>query len=251
MRYKTQKCLMSERAVRERVRKRGPHHPITTTQVLLQVRPIHQPQCKDLATSNMELNAAVRDAWGSPPNTVPSPLSSRKASKRLHSAPKPSSFKSTFKIYTPLKSYTLDLNLQHSLQPCSPSSTMIQTLSIPSRPQTACVARQVSTSTTATVRKDIQSSRNTYTSDLKHVACHAGFKTQGKSRLSQNPLDPFRESGGFQLRTDTQLEEYKQSLMQAIICTSPSEERKNRRTSWKPKVKGAPVKNPELGGKTF
>ncbi|KAK3529490.1 hypothetical protein QTP70_031730 [Hemibagrus guttatus] len=258
-RYTAQKCVMtpSERAVRERVRKRGPHQPITTTQVLLKVRPNRQTECKDLATSNMELNATVRDAWGPAPTIASSSPPAPKASKRSQSAPKPSSFKGMLKIYTPLKSHALDLNLQHSPHCSIPSSPLMQTFPKPRRPQTACRARQVGNSTTTTTttnsQEDIQSSGNTFLrTELKHVGSYVGFEIPGKSRQPHNPLDPFRESGGFQLWTDTQLEEYKQAQMQANTYTLSKEEKKRQcRTSWKTKAKVAPSKPSELEEETF
>ncbi|KAG7324841.1 hypothetical protein KOW79_011157 [Hemibagrus wyckioides] len=257
-RYATQKCVMtpSERAVRERVRKRGPHQPITTTQILLKVRPSRQTERKDLATSNMKLNAAVRDAWGPAPTTASSPPPAPKASKRPQSTPKPSSFKGMLKIYTPLKSHTLDLNLQHSPHRSIPSSPLMQTFPKPRRPQTACRARQVgcsnTTTTTTTSQEDIQSSGNTFLrTELKHVGSYVGFEIPGKYR-PQNPLDPFRESGGFQLRTDTQLEEYKQAQMQASTYTLSKEEKKRQcRTTWKTNAKVTPSKASELEEEPF
>lgn len=258
-RYATQKYVMtqSERAVRERVRKRGPHQPITTTQVLLKVHPSRQPECKDLATSNMELNAAVLDAWGPPPTRTSSPNPALKASNRPYSAPKQPSFKGMLKIYTPLKTHTRDLNLQHSLHPSIPSPALIQTFPKSRRPQTACAVCQVSNSTTTNTQEDIQNSGNTFMrSKLKHAGRHVDFEIPEISRQSQNPLDPYQESGGFQLRTDTQLEEYKQAQaqVQAQVNTytlSIEEKKKQCRTSWKQKVKVAPIKAPELGDETF
>lgn len=54
----------SEKAVRDRIRKRGPHHPMTLDMILLRATSSKYGQCDDLARSNMELNARVRDAWG-------------------------------------------------------------------------------------------------------------------------------------------------------------------------------------------
>lgn len=245
----TQKSVMtpSERAVRERVRKRGPHKPITTTQVLLKVRPT--PQCKDLATSNMELNATVRDAWGPSANGATSPP--QKAYQRPHSAPKPSSFKGMLKIYTPLKTCTPGPKLQYSLHPSSPSPTLIQKSK---RPQTACGVHLNSNSnisTTNTTQKVIQSHGNAFmSSELKHTSRHVDFDISGKSRHFHNPLDPFREGGGFQLRTDTQLEEYKRTQTQTNAL--PKEEKKRQgRTSWTPKVKVAPLRVPKQDEDTF
>lgn len=255
---------LSETAVRERVKKRGPHQPITTTRVLLKVRPSHQPECKDLATSNMELNATVRDAWGPPPTRSSSPPLVLKASKRPHSAPKASSFKGMLKIYTPLKTHMLDLNLQHSLHPSVQSPALIQTSPKSRRPQTACVVHRVGSSTTntsatfttsttsTTTQKDIQSSQNTFMgTESKHTSRHVDFKIPEKPRQSQTSLDPFRESGGFHLRTDTQLEEYKQAQTQVNTYMPPKNEKKRQcRTSWKPNVKVAPVKSPGLDEET-
>lgn len=236
----------SERAVRERVRNRGSHQPITTTKVLLKVRPTPQPECKNLAISNTEPNATVTDTWG--PSTsatrAASPPPAQKACKRPHSAPKPSSFKSMLKIYTPLKTHNLGLKLQQSLHPCSPSPTLIQK---PKQPQTSRGVHLISDSTiiTSTAQEAIQCSGNICTSnDLKHASRHVDFEISRQSRHFHNPLDPFRESGGFQLRTDTQLEEYKQTQTQAN--TLPKEEKKRQgRTSWTPKVKVASFTAPK------
>lgn len=227
---------LSEKAVQGRVRKRGPHHPITTSQVLLRVRPSCQGECKDPATSNMELNAAVRDAWGPPPNREPAPPPASKASKRPHSARKPSSFQGMLKIYTPLKPHTL----QHS-----PHSS-VPTLTFPKsrRTKTACKVNKLTTAKINTAaQEDTQSPGNTLPrSELKREGRHVEFELRAQSRPSQSPLDPFRESGGFQLRTDTQMEEYKQAQTQANSYTF-SETCRPYRTSWKPKV--APVKAQE------
>lgn len=243
----------SERAVQERVKKRGPHHPTTTTRVLLKVRPSSQPECKDLAASNMELNAAVRDAWGPPLTRSSSPPLAPKASKRPHSAPKHPSFKAMLKIHTPLKHHTQDLDLQHSLHPSSPSPSLIQTFPEPKQLQTVCEVCQVSTCTTTHAQEDIQSCGSPFMwSKLKHAVHHFDFDIPGISKQSQDLLDPFRESGGFQLRTDTQLEEYKQAQMQANTSTLSVEEKKKQgRTSWKQKAKVVPSKALELGEETF
>ncbi|XP_027016258.1 F-box and WD repeat domain containing protein 10B isoform X1 [Tachysurus fulvidraco] len=248
-RYPSKRYAMTpgERAVRERVRKRGPQYPITTTQVLQKVCPSHQPECKDLATSKRELNATVRDAWGPAPPTVSFTPQAPKASKRPQSARKPSSFKSMLKIYTPLKSYMLDLNLQHSSQSNIPSSALTQTLSKPRRPQTTC---GISSTTTTTSQEAFLSSGNTFIrSELKHLGSPVGFEIPGTSRRPQNPLDPFRESVGFQLRTDTQLEEYKQVQIQASTYMLSKEEK--QRQCRKTKAKVAPLNASEVADETF
>ncbi|KAA0724965.1 F-box/WD repeat-containing protein 10 F-box and WD-40 domain-containing protein 10 [Triplophysa tibetana] len=54
----------SEKAVRDRIRKRGPHHPMTLDMILLRATSSKYGQSNNLASSNMGLNARVRDAWG-------------------------------------------------------------------------------------------------------------------------------------------------------------------------------------------
>ncbi|KAG7265313.1 hypothetical protein CRUP_012764 [Coryphaenoides rupestris] len=65
----------SAKAAAERARRRGPHHQLTTDRILLRVNGVQKAHGGGGggggdAAVNMELNARLRDAWGSPP---PSP----------------------------------------------------------------------------------------------------------------------------------------------------------------------------------
>lgn len=289
----TEKCLVkykmtpSERAVQERMRKRGVHHPMSTAQVLLKV----QHSC-DLASSNMELNAAVRDAWGPPPSdqahdlqTKPSPPPPPPPEhpKRPQSTLRPSEescFKGTVKIYTPLRTHRVDLNLQHSLHSRNirssiPTPTLIQPQTAlgfhkpPSdlkskarRSQSASGLRKVGTLTT-TAEEDVQSPQKMFMrSIIKHPGHQVNFEMPRKPRMAHVPPDPYRDHGGFQLKTDTELEEFAQTQAQlhhTRTHTSEDQERR-RKTAWKLKIKGLlpndytkqdQVYAPELGEDTY
>ncbi|XP_008293454.1 F-box/WD repeat-containing protein 10, partial [Stegastes partitus] len=60
--------MLSEKAASERMKKRGPHHPLTRDCLLLRVNAIQKARCTDEASVNMERNARLRDSWG--PNTT-------------------------------------------------------------------------------------------------------------------------------------------------------------------------------------
>uniref|UniRef100_A0AAR2KXY3 Uncharacterized protein n=1 Tax=Pygocentrus nattereri TaxID=42514 RepID=A0AAR2KXY3_PYGNA len=83
-----------------------------------------------------------------------------------------------------------------------------------------------------------------------------------KSRTVHIPLDPFREHGGFQLKTDTELEELIQTQAQLHHMPTHTAEDNERqcKTAWKLKIKGVPpndykkedqVYAPELGEDTY
>ncbi|XP_022525009.2 F-box and WD repeat domain containing protein 10B isoform X1 [Astyanax mexicanus] len=265
---------VNETAVQEYLRKRGLHHPVTTTQVLLKVvRSTQEPHNCDLATSNMNLNAAVRDCWGPPasdpvmeiqtktPPPPPPPLPPAKTHHRPHSAPKPSnqtSFKGTVKIYTTLRTHPLDLKLRHSLhsrevQSNIPSPTLIRPQTVhkpklkpkPKRPQTVCGARTVSSFTT-TAEEDVQNVHKVFMrSAVKHPGRHVDFEMPGNPRKSYIPLDPFRKHTNFQLKTDSELQELLQSHCTELHHTqnhthTQNHKEKQRRTAWKLKIKGLP-----------
>lgn len=130
----TTKCVLtrSEKAVKDRVKKRGPHQPITPQHVLLKVNSTHQPQGSDQAGANMKLNARVRDAWGSPlpppvqgmdpePHASPFPPTTPKRSPQSQSQKAPAGPSHQVlqhgmtKTYVSLMTPTLDLNLRQSL----------------------------------------------------------------------------------------------------------------------------------------
>ncbi|XP_041830667.1 F-box/WD repeat-containing protein 10 isoform X2 [Melanotaenia boesemani] len=58
--------MQSEKAASERIKKRGPHHPLTRDSILLRVGTIQRVKCMDEVSINMEHNASLRDSWGPP-----------------------------------------------------------------------------------------------------------------------------------------------------------------------------------------
>uniref|UniRef100_A0A671YGM8 F-box and WD repeat domain containing 10 n=1 Tax=Sparus aurata TaxID=8175 RepID=A0A671YGM8_SPAAU len=70
--------VLSEKAARERVKKRGLHHPLTRDSIVLRVNAIQRAQRTDEVSINMERNARLRDSWGprksQEPQTQISPL---------------------------------------------------------------------------------------------------------------------------------------------------------------------------------
>ncbi|XP_076855478.1 F-box and WD repeat domain containing protein 10B [Brachyhypopomus gauderio] len=273
----TSKCVMtlSERAVGERVRKRGLHHPVTPAQVLLKVgSPSQQPHSCDLASSNMKLNAGVRDAWGPlppdpnkqqqsggshppPPHPLhPSPPLPCKTPKRPHSAPglSQSSFKGMVKIYTPLRTHTVNLHLRDSLhsgqiRSSIPSPMLVQPRSgrgiyeqpsYPERQQSVSRARRVGALTTVG-EVDVRLARPEFRRSAgKPPGRRVDMETSDiKPMKAHNPLDPFREHGGFQLKTDTEVEEFIQAQSDLHRPTTHAKvTEKQCRTAWKLKIRG-------------
>ncbi|XP_066518720.1 F-box and WD repeat domain containing protein 10B [Hoplias malabaricus] len=230
----------SETAVQQRVKKRGVHHPVSAPQMLLKVRPSQQPHSCDLATTNMMLNVAVRDAWGLPPHDhVEEPQTKTspplKAPKRPHSAPKLSTqscFKGTVTIYTPLTTRVLDMNIQHSLHSGRiDSPTLIL-------PQTGLSSHE------PLPHPKLKSSQKMLMrSMIKQPGGHVDSEMPRKPKTVHFPLDPFRERGGFQLKTDTELEEFIHAQLLHTPTHTTAEKEQQRKTAGKLKIKGVPVNN--------
>ncbi|XP_035389452.1 CMT1A duplicated region transcript 1 protein [Electrophorus electricus] len=214
---------LSERAIRERVRKRGLHHPVTPAQVILKVSsPTQQPHSCDLASSVMKLNARAQDALGPlsldpdrQQQTGGSSTPPRKTPAQPRPAPRPSKayFEGMVKIYTPFRTHTVDLALRHSLH-----SGQIHS-SVPSpklfRPRSGRVG-----AITPTAEEDSRTLRPTFTRSAGKHPDHRVETSGIKPTKTRNTLDPFRERGGFQLRTDTEVEELTQAQLQADLCHS-------------------------------
>ncbi|XP_043109355.1 CMT1A duplicated region transcript 1 protein [Puntigrus tetrazona] len=185
----------SEKAARERVRKRGPHHPMTQDLILLRTSSAQQGQYSDLARSNMELNARVRDAWGPDSSKEPSFRNTTKKNPEIHS---------------PFTTHSIDLRLQsssHSRQTCfTPHS-------LPKQSQRAIkVARsrtnKIGPLKTTSPEDDKTPQRLFLRRPSMPTHSNEDFEMTNKCSSYHVPLNPFREQADFQLRTDTQLEAY-------------------------------------------
>ncbi|XP_073685094.1 F-box and WD repeat domain containing protein 10B [Garra rufa] len=185
----------SEKAARDRVRKRGPHHPMTQDLILLRTSSAQQGQHSDLAKSNMELNARVRDAWG--------PDSSKKPSFQTTT-------KKTSEIHTPIATHSVDLHPQSSSQS---RQTCFTPHSLLKQSQRSFKVGKSGTNKigplNTTSPEDGKTQQRLFTRRTSMpMYCNEDFEMTNKSSSYHNPLDPFREHGVFQLRTDTQLEAY-------------------------------------------
>lgn len=209
----------SEKAARDRVRKRGPHHPVTPDLILLRAGSYQQSCYSDLARSNMELNARVRDAWGPDSSKEPSFQTSTKKISEIHA---------------PFTTHSVDLNPQSSLQS---RQTCLTPHSPPKQSQRSLKVIRSGTNKIGllnmTSPKDGKAPQRLFmrrTSMPTH--CHEDFEMTNMTSSYHVPLDPFRDHGAFQLRTDTQLEAFIQE------CTRQQQSHKHGRgdqskTVWK------------------
>lgn len=118
-----------EKAVRDRIRKRGPHHPMTFDLILLRASSSQQSQRGDLARSNMELNARVRDAWGPDSSTETTIYKTSCPS----SPPTKTTFKKSAKLCAPSTTHNhVHLNPQRFLKSRQTSSCF----HFPAQPET-------------------------------------------------------------------------------------------------------------------
>uniref|UniRef100_A0A4W4FA76 Uncharacterized protein n=1 Tax=Electrophorus electricus TaxID=8005 RepID=A0A4W4FA76_ELEEL len=214
--------------------------------------PTQQPHSCDLASSVMKLNARAQDALGPlsldpdrQQQTGGSSTPPRKTPAQPRPAPRPSKayFEGMVKIYTPFRTHTVDLALRHSLH-----SGQIHS-SVPSpklfRPRSGRVG-----AITPTAEEDSRTLRPTFTRSAGKHPDHRVETSGIKPTKTRNTLDPFRERGGFQLRTDTEVEELTQAQLR---------ERRHG-TAWKMKIRSVSAHDytkeeqvyaPELGGHTY
>ncbi|KAL0983783.1 hypothetical protein UPYG_G00132750 [Umbra pygmaea] len=270
----------SEKAVMERVKKRGPHHSVTSERILLKVNPTHPPTANDQARANMELNARVRDAWGSPPALSPHDQKSDPEPQAPSPPPAPSQQvlrHSMTTTYTHLLTHPLDLKLKSSLhsrevrssvpssagvRPYTGRTAFAQSPPCPERAQTSCgklrsAVRKVGAFTTS-AQENVQAQRCMFLKTSgKGPGRRMDFMMENKTTGQYNPLDPFREHGAFVLLTDSQLEDYvrAQNPHGGEGSSRTREEEEEQRTM-KMKVKGVSATNytklhqvyaPELG----
>lgn len=185
----------SEKAARDRVRKRGPHHPMTQDLIVLRTSSAQQGQYSDLARSNMELNARVRDAWG--------PDSSKESSFQTTT-------KKTSEIHTPFTTHSVDLRPQSSSQS---RQTCFTPHSLPKQSQSSFKVVRSRTNKigplNTTSPEDGKTPQRLFMRRTSMPTyCNEDFEVTNKTSSYHVPQNSFRENGDFQLRTDTQLEAY-------------------------------------------
>ncbi|KAG1955203.1 CMT1A duplicated region transcript 1 protein [Pimephales promelas] len=200
----------SEKAALDRVRKRGPHHPVTPDLVLLRASSSQKSLCSDKARSNMELNARVRDAWG--------PDLSRETSFQTTT-------KRMSEIHAPFTTHSVDLNPQGSSMS---RQTCLTPHSLPKQSQRSFKVIRSGTNKVDPLNmaspEDGKTPQRVFMRRTSMPTnCHEDFKMTKKSSLYHVPLDPFRKHGVFQLRTDTQLDAFIQE------CTRQQQSHKHDR----------------------
>ncbi|KAM6951047.1 F-box/WD repeat-containing protein 10 [Aplochiton taeniatus] len=232
----------SEKAVQDRVKKRGPHRSLTTDHLLLKVNASQKPQATDQAGLNRELNAGVRDAWRPPSPPAPAPfhaLTKRAAAStpfpfkptpRYEPPPTRQAFHGMTKTYVPLLSKPLELQTKNS-----PPS------------------RAVHSTTPAPSLLRLQSGDSFRGQGLSY---QQGMDNRAHPPASEfNPLDPLRERGFFRLLTDSQLENYVRAQSQSNKKEQPPAKTKSqngpKETVRKTKVRVKPVPDDPREGQVY
>ncbi|XP_056406213.1 F-box and WD repeat domain containing protein 10B-like [Hyla sarda] len=263
---------MSENAVLQRMKQRGPHTPMSPNQILLRVSTIHNSQKMDAIGSNMEYNSRIRDTWGDTPSgnvrkmfTSPSlPTESQNVDpltllQHLKSSAVPVDMRT---VLTAFEIRKLGLKMRESLHGpdiCStiPGPTLI-------RPQTTCdyqrtekpnVSHRRSTSALEAGVKRI----GLYTSceSIQPVRMIMGqnIEINIPKRKAPDPAasaDPYRERSCFQLLTVKQLKEFqaeKTLRQKEVDAHVQATKNKESRKAWLKKITGKNIDDFTKAGK--
>ncbi|KAJ7984856.1 hypothetical protein DPEC_G00359110 [Dallia pectoralis] len=243
----------SEMATKARVKKRGPHHNVTPDRILLSVNSIQRTMANDQAGLNMEFNARVRDAWGSPPplfappqgtkpgpQTFPSPPAPKQSPlckmEKTSSAPSHRAFRyGMTKTHSPLLTQALDLKLRHSLHSRELPSSTPSPAAV--RPRTVPTVGPLATG----AQSDVQEPGRVFLKmPGKRRGRHVGFVRPNENIGQYNPLDPFRVSGAFRLLTDSQSEDdiRSRTRQHGMEGSRTREDQEKHRKTWKMRMKG-------------
>ncbi|KAM5135252.1 F-box/WD repeat-containing protein 10 [Mantella aurantiaca] len=252
----------SESATLRRMKRRGPHTPMSPNQILLKLNTIHNLQKTDEIGTNLEHNARIRDEWGALPSKhqdgkVLTPNVYAKESQQDDLSAILESLKSSAapvemrKMMTAFQIQKLSLNLKESIHGPGVQST------IPSpaimRPQTSFSYKQKqpnsalqrrSTSAVETAAKQI----GLYTSPesllpIRMVMGQRHQKAAPKRRVTEQvaSADPYRERGGFQLLTLKQLKEFQAEKMlqhKEVEMLTQTMKTKESKKAWLMKIQG-------------
>ncbi|CAL8302794.1 unnamed protein product [Lota lota] len=222
----------SERAASERVKKRGPHHRLTTDRILLKVNAIQQAHGGGgEAALNMEHNARLRDAWGSPPPprslTSPEPPQGAQT-PAFRPPPALGQQNHQFGGRTPpiaskardqdradrAKAFRTRAHSDVGIHHCHADGLLVtqnqagQHLRERKRPHTAVVERRTTRLATRSHSEPQPQERTLSKAAHKDLERHVNFQTSRAQAKTNLVMDPFRERGGFRLLTDTQLKCY-------------------------------------------
>ncbi|XP_030019095.1 F-box/WD repeat-containing protein 10 [Sphaeramia orbicularis] len=197
--------LLSERATSERIKKRGPHHPLTRDSIVLRVNAIQKAQCTDEVSINMELNARLRDSWGPHTPQVQSNIQGLELKcPRRHAhddhAKRAKTSSAGLKRAVGLRravSTAPDRMMRHSL------------MSEESKPHTVDSQRKVTSAFTRSAKAEPHAPEHIMVRSLPNLECCVKT-TAGLPKIS--PVDPFKERTEFRLFTATQQEDYVRTM---------------------------------------
>ncbi|KAM4663268.1 F-box and WD repeat domain containing protein 10B [Discoglossus pictus] len=255
----------SEEATLKRIKKRGPHTPMSPDQILLKVSTIQNSQQSSVLNSNLENNDRVRDTWGPPilfedHKTMVTHFKTKvhpngdyvKILQHIKSSDVPGEVKTQI---TPFVVKKLGLKLKESLhgpeiKSSIPSPTIV-------RPQTSWIYRQRKQNVALQRRSSSSAIEGSvklighYTScemvqPLKMMMGQSNHVPRQKSTQSKPVVDlnPYREKCGFQLLTVRQLKEFEANKMaeyQAAEAHVLVGRDRESRKAWLMKIKGESI----------
>ncbi|XP_078506983.1 F-box/WD repeat-containing protein 10 [Lissotriton helveticus] len=272
--------LLSEEAALKRMQQRGPHNPMSPDRILLTIGTLHHSRGPDQVGSNMEHNAAVRDAWGMPlifqHYMRELPKAKSVGQEKMDQLAKIKPACATLGLQTkstPFEIKTFSLNLKHSFHGSDvPSSIPVPTLL---RSRSCCTYRERSLVTihqkrpASTGEGGVRpASDPTDLGPFQPVRMVMGASRKdlpAKRERPHNlvPANPFRENCGFKLMTVKQLQEYQDERASEYLksqCKALATDEKKSKKAWLMKVKGLPLEEflnegkvaaPELGTNVF
>ncbi|CAM4651555.1 F-box and WD repeat domain containing protein 10B [Caretta caretta] len=263
----------------QRIKKRGPHCPISPDQILLTVSTLQHAYKQDQVSSNMMHHTKIRDVWG------PSLLLQERPKEKTYKIPKQEKkdqstqlrhIKSASgslimkRISTPFETKRLQLNLKNSLHGSAvhsfiPAPVIVRSKSCCSLPEEKKVHTGHGRATSrseggaqlighfTSSSESIQSTRMM----IAQTKIEAGIRRESPFFLQTT--NPYRMNTGFRLLTVKQMKMYEEATAveyQAHRTKYIADQQKECRKAWLKKIKGLPIDDftkegkiaaPELG----
>ncbi|XP_033468096.2 F-box and WD repeat domain containing protein 10B [Epinephelus lanceolatus] len=216
-----QSVMLSEKATRERIKKRGLHHPRTRDSILLRVNAIQKAQCMDEVSINMEVNARLRDSWG--PHTSQDPLQCH-LKHDVHPR--------RAETCVPILKRAVSQNTSNTVQRRDVSTAPVTTL----RRHACSFSKTAPPHSTDTRRaiKRMSGFTTGATEGPRAPACVRSLPNPERSMKRSTslprigPVGPIREQGGLRLLTVTQLEDNRAKMDLMQNCEQKLSKRNNK-----------------------
>ncbi|MEE6506784.1 hypothetical protein FKM82_007854 [Ascaphus truei] len=274
---------VSEEATLQRMRKRGPHNPMSPNQILLKLSAMQNSQKSDTLSSNLAHNAGIRDAWGPPPShqehkgMVPRSKSQEHHKvdpfthlQRIKTSGAPVAMKN---VATPFEVRKLRLKLKESLhgpevRSSIPPPTVVRSQSCCSykeKNRGSVGWRRSSSAAGASFKQIGHFTSCEAVQPLRMVMGQTGREPCPKREKAEQVVaaNPYREGCGFQLLTVKQLKEYEaETMFQRVRVEENVQAGKNKESkkAWLTKIQGRNIDDftkegkisaPELGPDAF